>query len=154
MSERKWTYEDLLPLPYDGLKHEIIDGVHYATEAHYTKEQRVVARLKSLLHYPLRPNFFYDRSDVPTAMGTFTAAGPRRFVIEVLPEYKMTFDEPASVNEKLREGVLEYWIAHPALNTVRVFRRTNHTFERVPTGDMLTTPLLPWFSLSVHDLFT
>ena len=61
MTSRKWTYEDLLRLPYDGMRHEIIDGVHYASEAHYTKEQRVVARLKALLHYPLRETFFYRR---------------------------------------------------------------------------------------------
>ena len=156
MSERKWTYEDLLRLPYDGLKHEIIDGVHYATEAHYTKEQRVVTRLKSLLHYPLLPNFFYDRGSVwdRTTMGKLNVDGQREFVIEILREHKMIFDERTSLEEKLREGVVEYWIAHPALNTVRIFRRTHDTFERVPTGDTLTTPLLPWFSLSVHDLFT
>src|SRR5438874_12146453 len=37
----KMTYEDLLLLPEDGLRHEIIDGEHYVNASPVTKHQRV-----------------------------------------------------------------------------------------------------------------
>ena len=39
------TYQDLLDLPEDGLRHELIDGEHYVTPAPNTKHQRVVTNL-------------------------------------------------------------------------------------------------------------
>jgi hypothetical protein len=36
------TYQDLLGLPEDLLRHELIDGEHYVTPAPNTKHQRVV----------------------------------------------------------------------------------------------------------------
>ena len=41
----KMTYEDLLLLPEDGLRHEIIDGEHYVNASPITKHQRVSMRL-------------------------------------------------------------------------------------------------------------
>ena len=142
MAERKWTYEDLLRLPYDGMRHEIIDGVHYVTEANYTKEQRVVARLKSLLQYPLRSAFLYRRNFWLTTMGT------PELVIDILPEHKTTF-EPKS-----HEDTLEYWLVQPALNSVAIFRRADDCWTQVHVGETLTTPLLPWFALDVRELFS
>jgi hypothetical protein len=141
MATGKWTYEDLLRLPYDGLRHEVIDGVHYATEAHYTKEQRVLAQLKALIHYPFRDTFFYDRGWELSTMGV------PGFVIHVLPEWTTTF-EPA-----IGADVAEYWVIHPAINAVGIFRRNGAQFQRVPTGDTLTTPFLPGFALSLQKLF-
>ena len=69
-------------------------------------------------------------------------------MINVLPDRKMKF-EPT-----LNETVAEHWIIHPALNSVGLFRRNGSRFERVLSGDTLTTPLLPWFALSVHELFS
>jgi len=41
----KMTYEDLLLLPEDGLRHEIIDGEHYVNASPITKHQRISMRL-------------------------------------------------------------------------------------------------------------
>ncbi|HYC91979.1 MAG TPA: Uma2 family endonuclease [Thermoanaerobaculia bacterium] len=153
MTSRKWTYEDLLRLPYDGLRHEIIDGVHYATEAHYTKHQRVTAQLKSLLHYLLQDRFFYRNEYARTVMGTYRTNGSRELMIEIIPMHKKHYDEASHVEAALREGVVEYWLIHPALDAVRVFRRAGDRFQQVDVGDTLTTPLLPGFTLSLQKLF-
>ena len=40
-ANRRLTYEDLLALPDDGLRHELIDGEHYVAPAPNTKHQAV-----------------------------------------------------------------------------------------------------------------
>src|SRR5258708_28665821 len=39
------TYEDLLKLPDDDKRHELIDGVHYVMSSPVLRHQRVVSRL-------------------------------------------------------------------------------------------------------------
>ena len=41
----RMTYEDLLLLPDDGLRHELIDGVHYVTASPVTRHQRILRKL-------------------------------------------------------------------------------------------------------------
>lgn len=36
----KLTYEDFVPFPDDGKRHELIDGEHYVTPSPSTKHQR------------------------------------------------------------------------------------------------------------------
>jgi Uma2 family endonuclease len=63
VTSTKWTYEDLLLLPEDGLRHEIIDGEHYLNASPVTRHQRVSYRLvlaigKYLEDHPLGQLFF------------------------------------------------------------------------------------------------
>src|SRR5687767_5351916 len=44
-SDARLTYEDLVRMPDDGLRHEIIDGVHYVTPSPVRRHQRLVRRL-------------------------------------------------------------------------------------------------------------
>lgn len=82
----KLTYEDFLKIPYDGKRHEIIDGVHYVSDAHYTRSQRVMVRLKTMLHQ--RDDFFFRNFAGSTAvMGTVNADGNREFFIEILTDF-------------------------------------------------------------------
>lgn len=57
-----------------------------------------------------------------------------------------------------RFGVDEYWIVDPELELVKIYRRTTVAFERVAEieteeGGIITTPLLPGFTLDVRKLF-
>ena len=45
----KLTYEDLLALPDDGLRHELIDGEHYVTPAPGSAHQLIIGNLYLLL---------------------------------------------------------------------------------------------------------
>jgi len=54
--------------------------------------------------------------------------------------------------------VLEYWIADPELDAIKVYRRVNDRFVRTAelsaeAGDSLTTPLLPGFSVTLSEIF-
>ena len=39
------TYDDLFLLPYDGKRHELLDGDHFIALSPNTKHQRIVSRL-------------------------------------------------------------------------------------------------------------
>ena len=43
--DARLTYDDLARMPDDGMRHEIIDGVHYVTPAPAVRHQVLVMRL-------------------------------------------------------------------------------------------------------------
>src|SRR5688572_31597036 len=43
--DRRLTYEDFVRIPDDGMRHEIIDGVHYVTPSPVLRHQRMVKRI-------------------------------------------------------------------------------------------------------------
>ena len=51
---RRLTYDDFVQFPDDGLRHEIIDGVHYVTPCPNTRHQRLVGRLHAAFVLYLR----------------------------------------------------------------------------------------------------
>ncbi|MCC7031219.1 MAG: Uma2 family endonuclease, partial [Acidobacteria bacterium] len=52
--DRRLTYADFLQFPDDGLRHELIDGVHYVTPSPVTRHQVLVGRLHFALELYLR----------------------------------------------------------------------------------------------------
>ncbi len=126
----KLTYEDFLKIPYDGKRHEIIDGVHYVSDGHYTRSQRVMFRLKTMLHQ--RDDFFFRNFAGHTAvMGTENAGGNREFFIEIVTDFTDHFDEDACLAERDQAGVLEWWVIRPEEeNDPRLSPRRRATDER------------------------
>src|SRR5688500_8434989 len=43
--DTRLTYEDFVRIPDDGMRHEIIDGVHYVTPSPVLRHQQLVGRL-------------------------------------------------------------------------------------------------------------
>lgn len=149
---KKLTYEDYLRIPYDGKRHEIIDGVHYVSDAHYTRWQRVTARLKTMLHQ--RPDFLFSNIVGETALvGIRSAAGTRELLIEIVTDFTKNFDEDARLVEREQEGVLEWWVIRPKKKVIRIYRRIDDRLTSIDVPDPLTSPILPNFELRVRDLF-
>ena len=44
-SDKRLTYDDFVLFPDDGMRHELIDGVHYVTPCPVYKHQRLLGRL-------------------------------------------------------------------------------------------------------------
>jgi Uma2 family endonuclease len=177
----KWTREDLLALPDDGKRHEIIDGEHYATPSPFTKHQVVLGNLYWLVrsHLELHRNgrvYFapldvvFSRHDVVEPDLLFVSDERREVVtqenlhgapdlaVEILSESSRRYDEITKRQLYDRYGVREYWIVDPELETVKVYRRTDGAFARAAelpsqTGDELTTPLIPGLRISLRALF-
>ncbi len=84
--------------------------------------------------------------------------GAPDLVVEILSDATRKKDEVTK--RKLYEhfDVQEYWIVDPELQSVKVFRLSDHRYVRTAelsaeTHDTLTTPLLPDFRLPLIELF-
>jgi len=181
VTSTKWTYEDLLLLPEDGLRHEIIDGEHYVNASPITRHQRVAYRLvlaigKYLEDHPLGQLFFapldivLSQNDVVEPDLMFISNERREIVtvnniqgapellIEILSQSNKRYDEVTKHALYERTGVGEYWIVDPARDVVRVFRRNAAgRYERaaeLSENDTLTSPLFPTLEIQLQSVFS
>lgn len=183
-TERRFTYADLLLLPDDGMRHEIIDGVHYVTASPTLGHQDLVGRLYlaignhvgarrhlgRLFLAPLdvvlseydvvEPDLLFVAGYQQDILTEANVRGMPALVVEVLSPGTRRRDE--GIKRKLfdRSGAQEYWMVDPKALRVIVCRRTTDgslkETVRLTNGDgtVLTSPLLPEFSLAVDDLFS
>jgi len=176
------TYDDFVQFPDDGRRHELIDGEHYVTPSPNLKHQAVLGNLyltigNWLAEHPLGRVFFapfdvvFTRFDVVEpdllymsngkAAEILTSAnvqGAPELVVEIGSPGTRRRDETIKHRLYERAGVSEYWIVDPALDIVRVYRRTDGAFARplelnAEGGDVLTTPLLPGLELPLARIF-
>ena len=178
----KFTYDDLRNFPADGKRHELIDGEHYVTPSPGTKHQIVSMNLTGALidflkHDPLgalfaapldvllseldvvEPDLFYVSREHADLVEEAHLRGAPDLVVEILSPGTRKTDEITKRKLYERYGVAEYWVVDPELESIKVYRRRDeHTFTRaaelsVETGDSLTTPLLPGFSVALSRIF-
>lgn len=182
-ADRKWTYDDLVRLPYDGKRHEIIDGQHFVMSSPYPIHQAVLGRLylaigNFLTARPEAGQVFVGPLDVVLTMFDVVAPdllvvasgqadiltdrhvrGAPALVVEILSTSTRRRDERVKRALYEREGVREYWIVDTDRRLVAVHRRTaDGALCRVENaaaadGDAIATPLLPGFTLRAADLF-
>ena len=181
--DRRLTYDDLLLLPDDRLRHELIDGVHYVTPSPNTRHQELVGRLYFeielfLRHHPgtgrvfvapfdvlftrrdvVEPDVLFIAADQAEILTSKNVQGAPALVIEVLSPGTRRTDEHAKRLLFERGGVREYWMVDPEFEIVTVLRRQRD--GSFPTtamlsraqGDVLTTPLMASLSMALTDLF-
>ena len=177
------TYDDFLLFPYDGKRHELIDGVHYVTPSPRLRHQDLVGRLHFEFLLYLRehpeagrvfmapvdvvmsfhdivvPDLVFIAGDQTGIMTEANIQGAPALVVEVLS--KRTRKRDVQIKRRLFEqmGVREYWLVDPELDTVQVFRPTAEgRLARVEEltaedGGTLTTPLLPGCGIDIRTLF-
>jgi Uma2 family endonuclease len=179
---QKLTYDDLLLLPDDGKRHELIDGEHYVTPSPNTRHQRISLRLALIIGswletHPVGQLFYapldivFTRFDVvePDLLYMSNAraseiltekhvTGAPEIVIEIASRGTRRRDE--SIKKRLyeRSGVAEYWVVDPERDVVRVYTRGEGRFARArelsaEAGDVLTTPLLPGLEVPLARVF-
>lgn len=180
-STTRLTYEDYLLLPDDGRRHEIIDGEHYVTPSPITKHQALSRNLEYALYdflqkHPLgemfhapydvifsdtdvvQPDIVYVSRERVEIITEKHIQGAPDLVIEILSESTRKTDEVVKRKLYERFGVAEYWVIDPVLDTIKIYRRPQSSFERVAelsleTRDELTTPLLTGFSAPLQRIF-
>jgi Uma2 family endonuclease len=181
-SERvRMTYEELLALPDDGMRHELIDGEHIVTPAprpghqiiggnlylligNYVRERR----LGVLFFAPLdvvfgkydvvEPDLVYFSAErAKEAIGELHARGAPDLAIEVLSPTTRRRDEVTKLRLYERQGVGEYWIVDPDAESVKVFRLVDERYERTGLAlsetAVLTSPLFPDLTLPLTRIF-
>ena len=179
--DARLTYDDLARMPDDGMRHEIIDGVHYVTPSPVLRHQRIVGRLSLAIANYLEAHAdagevfgasvdtVLTRWDVVVPDVVFVAADQRSIltepniqgapalVVEVLSPGTKQRDLGVKKDLFERGGVREYWVVDPKANTVTVYRRGAGGLSNVQSlpddANVITTPLLPGFSLALEKLF-
>ncbi len=179
---RLLTYEDLVKLPDDGKRYEIIDGELYVAKApgwnhQYTCDGIVMAlrnwdRQTGVGVTVSGPGLIFpsDENVIPDVVWIrrerLAAALDEAGHLRQAPELVVEVLSPGRANEvrdlelKLelysRQGVHEYWVVDGSGRTVRVYRREQATLQLVTTlggDDALTTPLLLGFACPLGSLW-
>lgn len=178
----KLTYEDYLHFPEDGKRHELIEGEHVVTPAPNTRHQIVHASLFRVLsgfvheqslgqvlsaptdvvlseHDVVQPDLLFVAREHRDRIGEARLEGAPDLVVEIVSEGTRRRDEVLKRHLYERHGVGEYWLVDPAVETVKVFRRTEDgAFQRIQeasleTGDTLSSPLFPGLEIPLTTLF-
>ncbi len=177
----KLTYDDLLPYSDDGLRHELIDGVHYVSPSPNTRHQRIVARLSVALWTHVRDHqigevFFapfdvvFTRVDVVVPDIVYLSAARAAvelntrhttgadLVVEILSPSTRQRDRRLKRDLYERAGVVEYWLVDPDADIIQVHRRRGERFGLAEefgafAHGVLRTELLPGFDLALDALF-
>lgn len=142
----RFTYQDLVGLPSDGQRHEIVDGEHIVTPSPKTKHQQVSTNLAVALGLYLRQNpigaIFVAPLDVALSnvdvvqpdllyiarerAGIITEQniqGAPDLVVEILSPGTRTTDEVFKRALYERAGVTQYWLVDPELELITIHRR-------------------------------
>jgi len=175
------TYEDLLKLPDDDKRHELIDGVHYVMSSPVVRHQRVVRRLGlSIGNYVdatgcgemffvavdvvlspydvVVPDLVFVSTERIHLLQERNIPGPPDLAAEVLSPSTRHKDRVLKRRRFERERVREYWILDAEKNTIQVYRLGRSGYGEgvelsAAAGDVLTTDLLPGWSLALSALF-
>ena len=146
-AKHRWTYSDLVALPDDQLRHELIDGEHVVTPSPAIPHQVILWNITEALGPYLRANpigtALTGPVDVKLSPHTvlvpdlvyFTAARFADAVNEkhatAAPDLAVEILSPGTRRRDLgrkravydREGVQEYWLVDPAAESITVLRR-------------------------------
>lgn len=181
-SGAKLTYDDLVAMPDDGLRRELIDGELYVTPSPNRKHQSIVLNLAYLIKGYLRAHragrvfvapldVLFSRIDVVEPDVLFVSkareaevlaekhlVGAPDLVVEVGSPGTRRTDERVKQRLYERFAVAEYWIVDPDLDVIKVFRLVEARYQRVAelsleAGDVLTTPLLPGLEMPLAEIF-
>jgi len=144
----RWTYSDLVALPEDRLRHELIDGEHFVTPSPNTAHQTILNNLFVILNayverrgvgevlfapfdVKLSPYtvlvadlLFFTADRFAGAVNDKHATAAPDLVVEILSPSTRRRDLGRKRAVYDREGVREYWVLDSVAETAMVLRRT------------------------------
>ncbi len=181
--DTRLTYDDFVRIPDDGMRHEIIDGVHYVTPSPVLRHQELLGRLYLavggfLETHPevgraflspldtvfspwdiVEPDLVFVASDQLDILTQPNIQGAPALVVEILSPSTRRRDHGIKRQLFDRGGVREYWIVDPKGRDVTIYRRMADgglpKVAQLSAADDATvvTPLLPGLTLSLAKLF-
>ena len=173
-----WTYDDLLALPDDGKRYEIIEGVLYEMPAPNWAHATVIANLFLLLGPIVQAlggllrtaplDIFFPGADpvqpdmivlLPGSRGKPVRRGVEGrpdIVIEILSPSNRGHDRLTKRALYARAGVREYWIVDPEARTLEIMVLDGDVLRGHQTAggdDPVDSPLLSAAAFPVSALF-
>ncbi len=181
-TDGKLDWNDYVRFPADGQRHELIDGVHVVTPSPVRKHQTIVLNIASSIRTYLRarrtghvyvapfdvilshhdivePDVLYiSRERAQTIETAPWVKGAPSLVVEVSSPSTRERDQTTKRALYEQVGVDEYWFVDAEGDAVRIFRRAADRFARaielrLDANDVLTTPLLPDWTLPLLEVF-
>ncbi len=179
----KLTCQDLIALPGDLLRHELIDGEHIVSQAPNVKHQRALRKLAFEMELFLRrhtwgeiffapfdtllsahdlvgPDLLYVSNQRRRRQLTAKClVGPPDLVAEVVSTATRALDETRKLRLYERCAVSEYWLIDPERETVRIYQLVEKRFvlsmllALQDDAHSLSTPLLPGLSIPLAAIF-
>ena len=176
--ERTWTYEDLLALPDDGKRYEIIGGELYEMPGPNGEHAAAVVNLIVLLApfvqalrgalrtapidafmplgTPVQPDVLVVLPGGAARLVRRGVEGAPDLVVEVLSPSNRAYDTLLKRSLYAAAGVREYWIVDPEARTVEVLTLHQDALHRAGLyagDDPIASPLLPDVAFSAADVF-
>lgn len=173
-----WTYEDLVSLPDDGRRYEIIDGELFElpspTSAHALVIMALVRMLLPLLDAlrgdvlvapldvffgganPVQPDLVIVLPEGPARIVTRGVAGAPDLLIEVLSPSNRPHDREIKRALYAAGGVREYWLVDPEARTLEILQLSGNRYQQASfsSGEgMATSPVLGQLPIPMQELF-
>jgi Uma2 family endonuclease len=174
----KFTHADLLEMPDDGKRREIIEGELFVTPSPNLDHQRISRRLElAVANYleahpigeifdapmdvilsdfdVLEPDLLIVLNEHREILKTWVEGTPD-LVVEILSPSTSQRDRGLKLKAYARHGVTEYWIVDPEQRAIEVYRlgRERYRLPQVSReGDSLISSMLPGFSLPLASVF-
>jgi Uma2 family endonuclease len=174
-----WTYEDYADLPDDGNRYEVIDGILYLMPGPNPRHQRASTRFTTYLTIhvefaglgqvfaapldllladarPAQPDIMVVLNDKLHLISERGIEGPPDLVIEIASPGTRTHDRSTKLDAYARGGVLEYWLAEPADQTIDVLVLEDGVYRSlgVFAGEtLLPSRVLPGLPVRVEQFF-
>jgi Uma2 family endonuclease len=181
LTSTRLTAEEYFDLPPTEKRTQLIDGEIVVTEASL-RHQRVTGEIYAELRNWLRQNPGHGEAGIPVnvhlddrnvfapdvwwvpeesrpARDANRIIGPPALAVEVRSPSSWRFDVGTKRATYERLGLSELWLVDTKANSVLVYRRSTPQADRfdvaleLEAGEVLTTPLIPGFSLALSDLF-
>ena len=182
-SKIPFTYEDYKSLTAStDQRYELIDGELYMAPAPTVTHQLVSGNLEFLLarhvratrcgrvlHAPLdvvlgkgplrnvvQPDILFISNERANIVTQAEIVGAPDLIVEILSPGSVERDRGQKKTLYARNGVREYWIVDPALESIEVFsfgRRGNTAPARYGVGERLVSAVVPGFEASLVDVF-
>jgi Uma2 family endonuclease len=174
----KYIHADLMQMPDDGKRREIIDGELYVTPSPVNYHQKILLNLtgafwKFLESHPLgelrfapldvilsehdvlEPDLLLVLNEHRDILQDWVRGAPD-LVIEILSPSTEARDRGIKLKAYARYGVGEYWIVDPNAQVIEIYRRATEGFHLAVTcvkGMTVETSSLPGFSLAAALVF-
>jgi Uma2 family endonuclease len=176
----QWTYQDLLGLPDDGFRYEIIEGELHVSPPPTIEHQNAVssllaamrayARTNSLglvLTAPIgvrlpdeeatvQPDILFVGRDRAAIIGDDVIDGAPDLVVEVLSPSNWVYDRGRKQEAYRQAGVREYWIVDYRARTVDVLVLEGREYVQrgqYAAAETAASEALPGFAILVADIF-
>jgi Uma2 family endonuclease len=175
-SSTKLNYDDYAKIPQDGMRHEIIDGVHIVNAAPSTVHQHVSKRLQYQLYTKLELAGLgvLFNAPVDVQLSEFDVVQPDlvvvlnenvrkitpikikvapNLVVEILSPSTSELDHTLKKELYERSGVQEYWIVDPFEQNIEQWILTDGKFSLAPTADPIVLTIAPGVSIAKETIW-